>query len=81
MIDSWKIQEAKSLLEQHVFTDSFTDQQLDIKLIMKSLLGILYKSDPKTFSQGLALLDEAQELSDEIQMVYERLRWLKIMDL
>jgi len=54
------------LLEMFISDDYFNDNEQDIKLLMKSLYGILLKSNPKTNSEGLKMLEEAQSLSDEI---------------
>ena len=48
---------------------------------MTSLLGILKKNYGKTHkekSEGLKLMEEARLLSEEIKLVYERMRWLKL---
>ena len=82
MIDNGQVQQAKVLLEQFLRDDEFSEQEQDSKMLMKSLLGILKsnfnKGDVQEREEGLKLMDEARKLSEEIKVIYERLKWLKI---
>jgi len=84
MIDDNQHDEAKSILESFLLQNEFTHQDQDVKLLMTSLLGILKKSLGKTQQEqmeGLKLLEKAQSLSEEIKLIYERLRWFKTSNL
>lgn len=61
--------------------NQFNYLEQDSKLLVKSLLGLILKNYGKTQDEkmeGLKLMEQSQKLSDEIKIVYERLKWLMI---
>lgn len=79
MIDSGEIKDAMIVLEVLIRKDKYSENEKDIKLLEYSLLGILKKNFGKTpneKTEGLKLIEKSRSLSDEIKMIYERIKWL-----
>ena len=71
--------EAKDILESLNETDVYNENEQDVKLLVKSLLGLLKKNFGKSHEEnieGIRLLDQAKDLSKDVNLHYERCRWL-----
>ena len=78
LIDANRINEALLALEG-ISTNHYSDHEKDIELLLTSLHGILKKNFGRTQEEkthGLELIEKSRKLSDEIKLIYERIKWL-----